>query len=74
MAWLVACVCVCVYQEDEVRSLVEGDGRPAERGGSVVRALRGWMPEGLTGQLCVVQLLLKVCTQTHTDTHNEPNC
>lgn len=56
------------YQEDEVRPLVvEGDRRTAERG--VVRALRGRMPERLTRQLGVVQLLFKVCPRTHTHTH-----
>lgn len=60
---------LCVYQKDEVRSLVvEGDRRSAERSGRVVRALRGRMPESLTGQLGVIQLLLKVCTHTFTDT------
>lgn len=53
------------YQEDEVRPLVvEGDRRMAERG--VVGALRGRMPERLTRQLGVVQLLFKVCSTTQT--------
>lgn len=56
-----ACVCVCFYQKDEVGPLVvEGDGRSAEGGGRVVGALWGRMPESLTGQLGVVQLLLKL--------------
>lgn len=58
------------YQEDEVRPLVvEGDRRTAERG--VVRALRGGMPERLTRQLGVVQLLFKVCSRTHTHTEEK---
>lgn len=67
-----ACVCVCVYQKDEVGPLVvEGDGRSAERGGRVVRALRGRMAESLTGQLSVVQLLLKFCTNKGRKITNE---
>lgn len=66
-------VCVCVYQEDEVRSLVvEGDGRAAERGGCVVGALRGRAAESLTGQFAVVQLLLKVCAETQSGKELSP--
>lgn len=61
---------VCSHQEDEVRPLVvERDRRAAER--SVVGALRGWMPERLTCQLGVVQLLFKVCSHTQTHTRGE---
>lgn len=69
------CLLLCAwvfYQEDEVRPLVvEGDGRTAKRGGCVVGALRGRMPESLAGQLCVIQLLLKVYTHTHTQSTQE---
>lgn len=61
---------VCSHQEDEVRPLVvERDRRTAER--SVVGALRGWMPERLTCQLGVVQLLFKVCSHANTHTRGE---
>lgn len=43
-------VCVCVYQEDKVRSWW-----------CVVRALWRRMSEGLTCQFGIVQLLLKIC-------------
>lgn len=61
------------YQEDELGLLVvECSRRSAERGGGVLRAVRGGVPKCLSGHSVVIQLLFKVCPthKTHRGNRN----